>query len=291
MELHNRDNFMYLANSCRGMVFFAADETYFRQHGIFLLKSSLRLNNDWFVHAHVYNPSLATIHELKNLKYVSFSTETTSDTLFEKTAEAIKKNPGRAIRICKTIKAHDRNRLCGVLSRLMEYVPSLSALVPRHPLKDYLRKTYYSCQRFVILEELVNTGAVSGDIIALDADGLFNKGFPVDMPHKDCDIAIKHRDSTGSQQFLAGAIYLPAKGKRNIFLKNLADELKLEFARLELEWGLDQDVLNKIVPMYHWENLNPALGDLGFSAEAIIWLAKGNSKADSRYRSAQENFG
>jgi hypothetical protein len=291
MELHNQENFLTLANTSRGMVYFAADEIYFQQHGIFLLRSSLRHNNDWFVHAHVYNPSQNTIAALTNLKNVSFSTETTDDTLFDKTADAIKKNPGKAKRICKTIKAHDRNRLCGVLSHLLEYYPSLSSLVPRRPLIDYLRKTYYSCQRFIILEELVKTGAIRGDIIALDADGLFNKALPADMPHRDCDIAIKHRESTGGQQFLAGSIFLPAKGRRNIFLKKLADELKLKFATHELEWGLDQFLLNNIVSMFHWENLNPALGDLDFSDDAIIWLAKGNSKCGIRYRAAQKVFG
>jgi hypothetical protein len=272
------------------MVYFAADDAYFQQHGIFLLRSTLHFNKDWFVHVHLFNPSQETFRMLRCLKRVSFSTETPDDTLFVKTVHEIRSHADKAKRICKTIRAHDRNRLCGALSHLLDHFPLLSALVPRHPLINYLKKTYYSCQRFVVLEQLVGMGAIKGNIVALDADSLFNKALPIDMPHKNCDIAIKHRQSAGGQQFLAGAILLPANGNRKLFLGNLADELKHEFAMLKLEWGLDQVSLNKVVPKFKWENLTPALGDLEFSADSIIWIAKGNSKHDTRYTSAQSSY-
>lgn len=178
MNFNNKEYFFELAKVRRGMIYFAADELYFQQHGIFLLRSSIHHNHDWFVHVHIYNPSQTTILTLSNLKNVTFSTEITNNHLFNKEVDEIKKNPEKARRICKTIKSHDRERFCGVLSHLLVRYPFLSSLAPRRALINYLIKTYYSCQRFVILDELLRTGAVKGDVIALDADAIFNKALP-----------------------------------------------------------------------------------------------------------------
>jgi hypothetical protein len=290
MNINNINKFNFLANNSCGMVYFAADEQYFNEHGIFLINSSITYNKGWFVHVHLYNPSQCTIAILSKINNVSFSFEEINYKQFNLAVSVIKKNPNKAKKICKTIKAHERNRLCGILSYLIDFFPSLCALIPQQALLNYILKTYYASQRFVILNELIKKATIKGDIISLDADSLFNKPIPNRNLHHNCDIAIKYRNSIGNQKFLAGAIFMPAKGKRNILLKNLADDLNKNFLMHEFEWGLDQFSLNKIVPQYEWENLNTLLCDLDFCDEAIIWLAKGNTKSDSKFQSMQNKF-
>lgn len=277
------------------MVFFAANQPYFSEHGIYLLRSCLRYNPDWFVHVHIYDPSPTMLREIDDLAGVSASYELLDNSFFEGVAVNIKSGScskdsvglERAQRICRTIKAHERHKFCGLLAHLLSYSGQFRRLLPVGALANYFKKTYFACNRFVVLGDLLNSVVVSGHVFALDADALFNSPFPAVFPHENCDIAIRNRLLKGHQKFMAGAIFLPSAGKRNDFLAETGNALTRNFALGQLDWGLDQEILDHIVPKYKWEGLESDLFDLEFLDDSVVWVAKGNSKSDPKYCAAQ----
>lgn len=282
-------------HSMAGMVYFASDEAYFWHHGIYLIDSCLRHNPDWFIHVHLYDPLAKSLKYLQRLDRVSYSFETLDKDYFSRASLCLKlsgtTNEGvsRLKRICKTISAHDRNKYFGFIAKAIEFAPFLGQLIPTKVLTTYLNKTYYSCQRFVVLSDILRNVNIAGVILALDADSLFNARLPQELPGLNYDLSLRYRGEKSNQKYLAGAIMLSPFGARREFVGCLTEKMEMAFQSMKIEWGLDQILLSEVVPCFSWGLLDMRFCDLNFSDSSIIWLARGTTKHSQRYLASQQS--
>ena len=117
----------------------------------------------------------------------------------------------------------------------------------------------------------------SKNFLFLDADCYINKKLPNFQNHKNNDLSLFYRPHK-NQQFLAGNIYFPYTGNRLHFLNSYSEAMQKQFETLEISWGLDQIILNNLVPKYKWKKLKPKLCSFDFSSNAYIWVPKGKTK-------------
>ena len=173
------------------------------------------------------------------------------------------------------LKAFYRSRFCNILARCINFIPACIYFSPKKILIKHFRIIYFACQRFVILNEIIKNYNNLG-VLSLDADSLINKALPNFSRYKKYDISIAK--SSCAYVFMAGVIWMPHSGRRSNFLDYLSKKINNKFSHGQLYWGLDQDLLTKIVPKFKWQNLEPSLRCFDFFKESSIWLAKGTTK-------------
>jgi hypothetical protein len=139
-------------------------------------------------------------------------------------------------------------------------------------IQERIQRTYYACARFIRLTELISP---SVSALAIDSDAIVRSTIP---PLPDTRDFYIHHITGKKARFLAGGIYLTGSEQGYKFLKEYADILKYNINRDTLHWGIDQDVLDDIVPKYNFGNLPSAYIDWEMLPSSYVWTAKGKRK-------------
>jgi hypothetical protein len=230
-------------------IFAACDEHYFDDFAPALI-NSIKFNTDHKIHLHVFNPRQDQL-DFCSQNRVSVSFESVPLELFGEAAS--KWNIEYADEPLKSQKLR-----------------TLTAMTKGKDIniQDRMRKTYYACSRFIRLQQLLE----EQDFFAIDIDALVRK--PVENL-KNKDFYIYHI-SGAKARFLAGGIYGSVRSKT--FLKDYSDELRKYLQADYIYWGLDQDVLDNIVPKYSWSKLPDSYIDWNMRPNSAVWTAKGTRK-------------
>jgi len=236
--------------SIQGFFIFAAcDENYFDDFAPALV-NSIKTNTDHQLHLHIFNPRQDQLNFCLN-KNISVSYEYVPLDVFQPAADKwtvdYEQEPLKSQRL-RTLTAMSKGQDFSI--------------------QDRMRKTYYACARFVRLHELL----VNQDFFAIDVDALIRK--PIDMlTGKDLFI---HYISGKKARYLAGGLF--GSKQTQLFLKEYANKLKSYIQQDYIYWGLDQDVLDQIVPKYQWGQLPESYIDWNMRSSSAIWTAKGTRK-------------
>jgi hypothetical protein len=137
---------------------------------------------------------------------------------------------------------------------------------------ERLRKTYYACVRFIRLQEIFTE---STTVFAADVDAIIRSNIP--MLSTDQDFYI-HQITGAKARFLAGGLWLNPVAGSSEFLQDYANRLRISIAQDYIYWGLDQDVLDPIVPKYCFGNLPMNYIDWNMKQDSYVWTAKGKRK-------------
>lgn len=227
-------------------IYAACDVKYFDEFGHEFI-NSIKQNTNAGIHIHLFNPRLDQI-EYCQARHVSVTWELAPLSLFESASIA----QLETTQLARTVNAMGKGKDSSILERM--------------------QKTYYACARFIRLQELF-TGTVP--VLELDIDAIVRKS--IVETSTDCDFHIHH--ITGKRaRFLAGGLWLNSSTRSNEFLKEYARELKSYIERDYLYWGLDQDLLDPIVPKYHYKHLPITYIDWNMHPDSIVWTAKGARK-------------
>jgi hypothetical protein len=136
---------------------------------------------------------------------------------------------------------------------------------------ERMQKTYYACVRFIRLAELFQTTPV----LCIDIDAVVRK--PIPNLSNNYDFYI-HHIAGKKARFLAGGLYLNPTDLTRRFLIEYATQLKSYIDQDYMYWGLDQDLLDPIVPQYNHGQLPISYIDWNMQDSSYIWTAKGTRK-------------
>jgi len=239
---HHQDLFVYSA----------CDSQYFDEFGHAFI-NSIQHNTKLSIHLHLFNPRNDQIDFCQEKK-VSVSWEHVTEDLFRPAAQRWAQVPitePEKSRYDRTLNAMGKGNDRSVIERL--------------------QKTYYACARFIRLSDLYRRTQV----LAIDVDAVVRKSVPA--LNESHDFYIHH--ITGKRaRYLAGGLWLNATPACQQFLSDYAQELKSWFERDYVYWGLDQDVLDPIVPRYQHGQLPMSYIDWNMHPDSYIWTAKGTRK-------------
>jgi hypothetical protein len=249
----------------QAFIYTACDTEYFDNFGRALIKS-IQLNTNWGLHLHLFNPRPDQLeHCLSNGASVTF--ENISPEQFIKAAARWSQIPGNEIE-----KSY--------------YDRTLNAIKKGQDtnLHERMQKTYYACARFVRLAELIGAGF---PILSIDVDALVRSN-PQPLPEEH-DFYL-HKITGRKARILAGGMYLhPTVGTQQ-FLHEYAEVLQNKFSEDYVYWGLDQDVLDAIVPKYNHGQLPISYIDWDMRPTSCIWTAKGTRKNDVIFISEKQKY-
>jgi hypothetical protein len=123
--------------------------------------------------------------------------------------------------------------------------------------------------------------------LAIDSDAIVRANIPSLPTIHDFYI---HRITGRKARFLAGGIYLTGNEQGYNFLKEYAETLKSNIGCDTLHWGIDQDVLDYIVPKYNFGNLPLAYIDWEMLPNSYVWTAKGKRKELDIFVNEQKKY-
>jgi hypothetical protein len=235
-------------------IYAACDVAYFNEFGPTLINSVLQ-NTTVGIHLHLYNPTTDQIKYCRTLDRVSITYEYAPLELFETSAQqwaTIPTDPTLEIKYRRTLNSMKKGKDSSILERM--------------------QKTYFACARFIRLQHLIQQ---SSKVLAIDVDAVVRKNIPMLDDNNDLYI---HRITNKDPRFLAGAIYLAGTYNSYQFLKEYATVLKNTVSNDFLYWSVDQDLLEDIVPKYHWAQMPRELIDWEMQDSSCIWTAKGTRK-------------
>lgn len=225
-------------------IYAACDSDYFDQFAPALVNSILS-NTDQGVHLHLFNPRDDQIKFCQQPR-VSATWETVSRRQFDSARN--KWNTITEDQKRRTETAITKGRDTDIQERLM--------------------RTYFACARFIRLYEQFN-----GPVLAIDVDAVVRKPIPKLSTNVDFHL---HRIFGKKARCLAGALYLNNSAKNFLTAYNTALTNTIE--QDYLYWGVDQDLLDHIVPQYDHGQLPSELIDWEMRDTGIIWTAKGKRK-------------
>jgi hypothetical protein len=147
-------------------------------------------------------------------------------------------------------------------------------------LQERMQKTYYACARFIRLSQLINTQ----NFLAIDIDAVVRKTL---SPLEGSDLFL-HRIEGNNARFLAGGIYGSSDAYK--FLHHYSGIILDHLSTDYLYWGLDQDILEKIVPDYSWTQMPRSYIDWDMQEDSHIWTAKGARKNLDKFIKEQKKY-
>jgi hypothetical protein len=148
---------------------------------------------------------------------------------------------------------------------------------------ERMQKTYYACTRFIRLAQLFQ----STPALCADVDAIVRKSIP--MLETTCDFYI-HRITGKKARFLAGGLFLNPTDQTRKFLQEYADQLTSYIQQDYVYWGLDQDLLDPIVPKYNFGQLPISYIDWDMRDSSYIWTAKGTRKELSTFVNEKKKY-
>ena len=168
-------------------------------------------------------------------------------------------------------------------TQLARTVNAMSKSEDQH-LIERLQKTYYACARFVRLQEIF-TDTVP--VLELDIDAVVRR--PIDQLPADCDLHIHHITGKNAR-YLAGGLWLNACTRANKFLIDYARQLRFYLESDYIYWGLDQDLLDSIVPKFDHKQLPASYIDWNMNPDSTVWTAKGTRKNLKIFVNEQQKY-
>jgi hypothetical protein len=234
-------------------IYTACDTKYFDSFGAVLI-NSVHTNTDLGIHVHLFNPTEKQL-DCCNKPRVSVTYEYVDPSEF---AAAAKKWNSTAlgdlekIQLDRTLNAMRKGQDQDILERM--------------------QKTYYACARFV---RLCNMFDQSASVLAIDVDAVV-RDQPLQLD-KQKDFYI-HQITGKKARILAGGVFLnPSDGSQQ-FLTDYAENIKTYLNKDYIYWGLDQDILDQVVPKYNYGQLPIEYIDWNMQPSSYIWTAKGKRK-------------
>lgn len=247
-------------------VYTACDQKYFKEFGAAFANSVL-VNSDFDVHFHIFNPDQQDIEFCASNARITVSHEQIPVEKFAAAAELWKTAK------LDEIKQQHLNRTLNAMSKGGD-----------RDLQERMQKTYYACARFVRLAEIFDP---RWQMFAMDVDAVLRKTLLDPGPASDFYI---HRIHGKKARFLAGGIWLHARSINQRFLKDYANSILAYFQRDYVYWGIDQDVLEGLVPKYSYGHLPQTYIDWNMAQDSMVWTAKGTRKSDSKFLAAKSQF-
>ena len=232
----------------------ACDQHYFDDFAITLI-NSISCNTDIGVHVHIFNPREDQIEWCQKQPKVSFTYEYAPIDLFECSALRWKNVPAD-------------------LTEKSFYDRTQNAMLKGHDanIQDRMQKTYFACARFIRFAEIFDATKTA---VAIDVDAVVRKPLPILSDDHDFYI---HYISGKRARYLAGGLYLLPTVACRDFLIEYSQQLQAYFEKDYVYWGLDQDLLDRIVPGYKTGQLPMSLIDWNMAPDSVIWTAKGTRK-------------
>jgi hypothetical protein len=246
-------------------IYTACDTAYFDEFAPALIRS-IQANSPDHLHLHIFNPRTDQLDFCADQIGVSVSyehvtaeqfdsaaakwTSTGLDTLARSQLERTQ----NAMR-----KGHDRD------------------------LHHRMQKTYYACARFIRLAELGFEGAV----MSMDVDAVVRNHIPRLGTQHDFYL---HKITGAKARILAGGMYLNSQGRSWEFLNQYAQLLRVSLEQDHIYWGLDQDILDRVVPRYNTGNLPISMIDWDMRPDSCIWTAKGTRKDLPKFIAEKQRY-
>lgn len=243
--------------------FTACDSQYFDQFAPSLINSILK-NTKSGIHLHVYNITDAQ-RRWNSVPGVSITSETVAQGDFGPAAVLLSNDTSDLgqNRLRRSQNAMEKGQDSDLAQRIM--------------------KTYFACARFVRLAEL----CPDVPCLAIDIDAIVRRTPTAPLPGADFYL---HRIQGKRARYLAGALWLCPTETTKRFLGDYADQLRQYIERDEIYWGLDQDLLEIVVPKYNHGNLSIDVIDWNMSLDSSIWTAKGTRKNLEIFISEQQRY-
>jgi hypothetical protein len=244
----------------------ACDGAYFREFGVAFARSILA-NTDLAVHFHVFNPEPGQMEFCATDQRITVSHETVTPDQFDAAASRWSIEPPDPVsrtQLDRTVNAMGKGGDRDIRERMM--------------------KTYFACVRFVRLAEIFDP---QWEMFAMDVDAVVRS--PLSSPGSDHDFYI-HRIHGRKARFLAGGIWLRARTQNKTFLEEYSANIADYFQRDHVYWGIDQDVLETVVPRHNHGNLPLTYIDWQMSDHSMVWTAKGTRKSDAAFLAAKSRY-
>ena len=237
-------------------IYTACDSAYFDSFGPSLIASIVQ-NSKLGVHLHLFNPTDSQLEYCKLHDRVSVTYEFVKPEDFKTAADRwanIPTNPVEKSYYDRTFNAMGKGNDANILERM--------------------QKTYYACARFIRLAELFNETCPA---LCIDVDGIVRQSPPALPAQHDFYL---HKITGKKARILAGGMYLHPNKNTKQFLTEYASLLSEKFTQDYVYWGLDQDLLDTVVPKYNHGHLPLEYIDWYMKPTSYIWTAKGTRKDD-----------
>jgi hypothetical protein len=224
-------------------------------------------HSDFDVHFHVFNPTPAQLDYLASHTRITHSHETVAPDSLARAAERWQTDPINELETSfrdRTLKAMSKGNDRSMLERMI--------------------KTYFACVRFVRLAE---TYDARYQMFAMDVDAVVRQ--PLTAPGHDYPFYL-HRIHGRKARFLAGGIWLNADQRNCVFLQQYSDAIADFFHRDYVYWGIDQDVLEQVVPQHSPGPLPITYIDWNMGKHSMVWTAKGTRKSDPNFQTAKNSY-
>jgi hypothetical protein len=245
-------------------VYAACDRIYFNEFGPAFIRS-IRANADCNIHIHIFNPDPDQI-EFCQRHGVGVTWEHVHQTLFVPASQRWNTVPAQEpqrSQYDRTVNAMGKGGDASIIERM--------------------QKTYYACARFIRLAELYKNQTV----FAVDIDAVVRRPWPVLDSSRDFYI---HYISGKRARYLAGGLWLNPSESCQQFLHKYADQLRSYFVNDYIYWGLDQDLLDPVVPQFNHGQLPIEYIDWNMNANSYVWTAKGARKNLAVFVNEQQRY-
>jgi len=250
-----------------GFFLYAAGDTeYFKEFGPALIRS-VQANTAHGLHLHLYNPTPEQIQYCRNQERVTVTFESAPEDLFEAMAAPWLLPTTDPVQLDQYRRIHTAMKKGGDIS-----------------VQQRIQRTYFACARFIRLAQLVRPVDA---VFAMDIDAVVRQPIPELSNVKD--FYIHHIDGKKAR-YLAGGMYFPRTSSGYEFLQQYAAVLKQHIEQDSLYWGIDQDVLDHIVPRYHWSQLPDEYIDWNMRESSHVWTAKGTRKSLATFINEQKRY-
>ena len=245
-------------------VYAACDAGYFDEFGPAFV-NSVQTNAKQHIHLHLFNPRPDQLDRCAAAD-ISVSYEFAPPALFDSAAEKWANLPTDELRRSQLertrtamTKGNDQN------------------------LHHRMQKTYYACARFIRLAKL----AQNRRFISMDVDAVVRGPLPNLSTEFDFYL---HKITGRKARILAGGMYVHPQGRSQEFLDHYAQELRTNVENDYIYWGLDQDILDRIVPGYLSGHLPITLIDWDMRDDSVVWTAKGLRKDSPRFVNEKQKY-
>jgi hypothetical protein len=250
-----------------GFFLYAAGDTeYFQDFGPALIRS-VQTNTTHGLHLHLYNPTAEQVQYCRNQERVSVTFELAPVDLFATASMPWLTVPADPKQADQYRRIHTAMKKGGDAS-----------------VQQRIQRTYFACARFIRLAQLMRP---TDAVFAMDIDAVVRKPVPELSSLKD--FYIYHIDGKKAR-YLAGGMFFPRSNAGYAFLQQYADVLKQNILQDTLYWGIDQDVLDTIVPRYRWDQLPNDYIDWNMLDRSCVWTAKGTRKELAVFVNEQQKY-
>lgn len=247
-------------------IYAAADYEYFQDFGPSLI-GSVQKNTNHGIHLHLYNPTPEQLDYCAGQSRVSVSFESVPLELFDHATQPWLTDSSDAV------QQDRRRRMLTAMTKGND--PSI---------QHRIQRTYFACARFIRLQQLMSTTASA---LAIDIDAVLRKDLPALPVDKDFYI---HHISGRRARYLAGGLCFTGNHTGYKFLSEYAQVLQNHIEQDSWYWGIDQDVLDDIVPKYQWGQLPMEFIDWEMREPSFIWTAKGTRKDLEIFKNEQKKY-